>query len=661
MQTRRVQPPPEQRTSSLGYLPGLDGLRAVSVLAVVAFHHYFIGGHEEGFAPGGFLGVEVFFVVSGYLITSLLLAELREKGGVSLTRFWTRRARRLLPALFVMLAVVVLYALLFLPDSIDRLKSDTVGALTYTSNWWLIISHQSYVAEAGRPALLKHLWSLAIEEQFYLIWPPLLLLGLRRIGRRRLLQVMMCVALASTVLMAIVANGSINAAYYSTYTRLSGLVLGSAMAFFFAPYMIRGRPGRGVRGVLDLAGIAGMFGLIWSFHHFSFPGTTSSGLDVFRGGFLLVDLATLLVIAAVVHPASDAGPILGVQPLRWVGLRSYSIYLWHYPIFCVTRPGLDVPLHGWPLLTLRLVLTLGAAELSYRYVETPIRSGAIGRYLSRLRTADGVRRRRIARFGGVVALASTAAVFALGAGLANAQGESPSIPGIAKQARDQGPGADAQIIKQIRDQAHGGGSTGASGPTGSTGVTGSTGTSGPSGASGSSGSTGPPATTVTTVPAGNPLSQAILAVGDSVMLGAEQSLHDTIPGIFVDAKVSRQFWDATVVLQAYKDEGLLPGKIVIHMGTNGAFRDVQFEQLMSVIGPNRQVWFVNAHEPRPWEKDVNDRLLVDVRRYPNAHLIDWHLTSSTHPGWFVADGIHLTGPGARHYAELIREHIRKGI
>jgi peptidoglycan/LPS O-acetylase OafA/YrhL len=245
VRTRRIQSPPDQRTSSLGYLPGLDGLRAISVLAVMAFHHYFIGGHQEGFAPGGFLGVEVFFVVSGYLITSLLLAELRDKHRVSLTRFWTRRARRLLPALFVMLAVVVLYALLFLPDSINRLRSDSLGALTYTSNWWLILSHQSYIAEVGRPALLKHLWSLAIEEQFYLIWPPLLLLGLRKVGRRRLLQIMMVVALASTVLMAIVANGSINAAYYSTYTRLSGLALGSAMAFFYAPFMLRGRPGRG--------------------------------------------------------------------------------------------------------------------------------------------------------------------------------------------------------------------------------------------------------------------------------------------------------------------------------------------------------------------------------------------------------------------------------
>ena len=426
----RTAPAPRNQRSTLGYLPGLDGLRAISVLAVLAFHHYFIGGHEQGFAPGGFLGVEVFFVVSGYLITSLLLAERRETGTVSLRKFWTRRARRLLPALFALLAVVILYALLFLPDSINTLKSNTLAALSYTSNWWLIISHQSYAAEAGRPGLLKHLWSLAIEEQFYLIWPPMLLLGLRKLGRQRMLSTMLAVALASTVLMAVVANGSINAAYYGTDTRLSGLLLGSVMAFFFAPYQIRGRPGRGVRIALDGAGALGLFVLLWTFGHFTFPAVARADTSVFRGGFLLVDVATLLVIAAVVHPRSDLGPILGCTPLRWIGLRSYSLYLWHYPIFCITRPGLDVPLHGWPDLALRLGLSFGAAELSYRYVESPIRGGAIGRYLARLRTERGEIRRRVARRGVVVATASALTVMALGVGLASAQGETASIPGV---------------------------------------------------------------------------------------------------------------------------------------------------------------------------------------------------------------------------------------
>ncbi len=627
------------------------------MLAVLAFHHYFIGGHEQGFAPGGFLGVEVFFVVSGYLITSLLLAERRATGSVSLKRFWTRRARRLLPALFALLAVVVLYALLFLPDAIGKLKADSIAALSYTSNWWLVISHQSYAAEAGRPALLKHLWSLAIEEQFYLLWPPLLMLGLSKLGRKRTLNTMLVVALASSVLMAVLASGSINAAYYSTTSRLSGLLLGSAMAFFFAPYQIRGRPGRGVRAALDAAGVLGLLVLLWTFAHFTFPVSTGGDVSVFRGGFLLVDLATLLVIAAVVHPRSDLGPILGCRPLRWVGVRSYSLYLWHYPIFCVTRPGIDVPLHGWPDLALRLVLSLGAAELSYRYVETPIRGGAIGRYLAGIRTANGANRKRAARRGALVALTSMLTVVGLGASLAIAQGQTPQIPGASSaNAQDPGGTANAQTFarlrahSQVRPRLPGG--TGGSGRVGGSGGTGAAGRGG-TGGTGGTGAT-LPATTIP--PTSDALSHEILAIGDSVMLGAEQSLQYYIPGIFVDAKVSRQFWQATVVLQQYKNAGLLPPTIIVHMGTNGAFSDTDFDQMMAVIG-KRRVFFINAKEPRYWESEVNVRLTADVRKYPNAHLIDWHDFSSPHPNWFVSDQIHLTGAGAEGYAFLIRRHL----
>ncbi|MDP9336042.1 MAG: acyltransferase, partial [Actinomycetota bacterium] len=214
------------RPSTLRYAPGLDGLRALSVLAVVVFHHYLIGGHEAGWAPGGFLGVEVFFVVSGYLITSLLLTERRETGRVSLRVFYMRRARRLLPALFTLLGGVVAYSLLFLPDAIGTLRSDAVAALTYTSKWWQMIAHRSYFAQAGRPELLKHLWSLAIEEQYYLAWPFLLMWGLRRLGRQRMLVTMLGTAMGSTLLLALVAHGSVDGAYYATYTRLSGLLLG---------------------------------------------------------------------------------------------------------------------------------------------------------------------------------------------------------------------------------------------------------------------------------------------------------------------------------------------------------------------------------------------------------------------------------------------------
>jgi len=619
------------------------------VLAVLAFHHYFIGGHEQGFAPGGFLGVEVFFVVSGYLITSLLLAERRETGRVSLRRFWMRRARRLLPALFTLLAVVVLYALLFLPDAVDALKSDTLAALSYTSNWWLVLSHQSYASEAGRPALLKHLWSLAIEEQFYVLWPPLLLLALRRLGRRRTLVTMVTVALASSAVMAMLVSGSVNAAYYSTESRLSGLLLGSTMAFFFAPYQIRGRPGRGVRAFLDATGLLGMVVLLWTFRHFTYPVTTNGDVSVFRGGFLLVDVATLLVIASVVHPRSDAGTILGCRPLRWIGVRSYGLYLWHYPIFCITRPGLDVPLHGWPDLALRLILSFGAAELSFRCVETPIRAGAIGQYFARLRTARGVRRQRVARRGIVVTVSVSLAVIGLGAGLALTQGEAARIPGAsAANAHDKGNSVDAKTIAALRAHQH---PRPTVAPRGGTRPTRTTRVPGHAPRKGGG-------TTVVTRPNAL-LSHPILAIGDSVMLGAEQSLRYYIPGIYIDAKVSRQFWDATAVLQVYKAQGLLPPTVIVHMGTNGAFSDAQFAQMMAVLGA-RTVFFINAHEPRTWETEVNERLAADVQKYPNAHLIDWHDDAGPHQNWFVNDGIHLTGAGAEAYALLVREHLIEG-
>ena len=309
MQTRPAAPQSEQRKSSLGYLPGLDGLRAVSVLAVLAFHHYFIGGHEPGFAPGGFLGVEVFFVVSGYLITALLLAERRKTGRVSLKRFWMRRARRLLPALFVMLAVVVLYALVFLPDSIDKLKSDSIAALTYTSNWWLVISHQSYASEAGRPALLKHLWSLAIEEQFYLLWPPLLILGLRKLGRKR-------TARHDAGRRARVDDPDgdrrdrehqrrvllARHALVGTAARLRDGVLLRAVPNPRAARTRRARRDGHHRARSACSCCCGRS------RTSRIRSCQSGDLSVFRGGFLLVDIATLLVIASVVHPRSDAGP-----------------------------------------------------------------------------------------------------------------------------------------------------------------------------------------------------------------------------------------------------------------------------------------------------------------------------------------------------------------
>ena len=639
--------------ATLRYLPGLDGLRAVSVLAVIVFHHYLVGGHEAGWAPGGFLGVEVFFVVSGYLITSLLLSERRDTGRVSLRVFYMRRARRLLPALFALLAGVVTYSLLFLPDAIGTLRSDALAALTYTSNWWQMIAHRSYFAQAGRPELLKHLWSLAIEEQFYLAWPVLLMLGLRRLGRQRMLVTMLGTAMASTLLLALVSHGSVDDAYYATYTRLSGLRLGSAFAFSVAPYRIRGRPGRGARFVLDAAGAIGLLILLGSFgvlhrfgiNGFSFPTSHSDNLAVFHGGFLLVDITTLLVIAAAVHPASDAGRTLGCKPMRWIGLRSYSLYLWHYPIYCVTRPGLDlhrlgvgflsIRFAGWPVFVVRLALSFGAAELSFRYVETPIRKGAIGRYRQIVRAAVGKRRQRLVRRGVIIGGSLTLVALMIGTGLATAQPQVTSVPGGAASGPDNGAQIDPSALALLQATT----TTISTSPT-----TKSTGTTVPG---------SKPTTTTRPAPPAH-----VLGIGDSVMQGATAALLATVSGIAVDAARSRQFGEAINVVTQYKNLLALPNVIVIHLGTNGRISGDQFDQMMRTIGPGRRVYFLTARVPRLWESEVNATLHEGATRWPNAQVLEWRDYAGCHDDWFVDDGFHLRTPGQQAYAAFIRDGIR---
>jgi peptidoglycan/LPS O-acetylase OafA/YrhL len=647
-----TQAPPADaahRPARLGYLPGIDGLRAVSVLAVCVYHYYALGGlGTAGPTPGGFMGVEVFFVISGYLITALLLREHRHSGTISLREFWVRRARRLLPALFVLLAVGIVYTVVWRRDLLGTLKGDVVAALTYTSNWWQMAADRSYVAE-GTPELLKHLWSLAIEEQFYLLWPPLLALALRRLGRGRTVLAMVGTALASTLLMAALvpaaaAGVPLDASdvYYSTLTRLSGLLLGGVLAFAWTPDRLVGRPGRGAGIVLDAAGLVGLY-LLWrSFRSFHFDDAST-----FRGGFLYVDVATLLVVGAVVHPASRLGRLLGARPLQWIGLRSYGLYLWHYPIFAVTRPVAD---NGWwwPVtLVVRVGLTLAATETSYRYVETPIRQGVIGDYLHRVRAARGVRRRRLARRGFATALLASLVAVGLGTGLANAEPRVERVHGIddAAQENEQGDRPDPAALAAI------------SGRVTSTTRLQPTATTTPLAPGGTTVPTAVPTTTPTTVPPPPPPPPAVLGIGDSVMLGAKRELEATVAGMVVDGVVSRQFAHAIPVLEVYAQQGVLPPIVVVHLGTNGRFGDGEFDHMMSVIGPDRTAFFLTARMPRSWEAEVNGTLAAGVSRHTNAQLIDWRQYAGCHSDWFANDGFHVTDVGAQAYASFVNAHV----
>ena len=408
-------------TPRLGYNPAIDGLRAIAVVAVIAYHLGY------AWAPGGFLGVEVFLVISGFLITSLLYAEFLREGRIELRQFWIRRARRLLPALFVLVAGVTAFMALALPDELADIKGDVAASLTYVTNWYLTFSRVSYFEALGRPSPFRHLWSLAIEEQWYLLWPLVFTLALRYNARRmaRVVGAMIVVALAATALMALLYEPGIDPSriYYGTDTRSAGLLVGAVLAVTWSPWRLSSRVGPGVGPGLELAGLASLAGLIWAFARLDEfrPG-------LYRGGFLLVAALTAVLIATLVHPASGLlTRVLGNPVFRWIGLRSYGLYLWHWPIIVFTRPRFDVTLSGWQLDAIRLALTVVITELSFTYVETPIRHGALGRAWNRWKASEGAPRRRTAALGlaALAALALPTAV--LGSALVRARPIDPAV------------------------------------------------------------------------------------------------------------------------------------------------------------------------------------------------------------------------------------------
>lgn len=616
--TEREAPPRGRPRLKVPYEPGIDGLRAIAVTSVLLYHS------DVPWVPGGFFGVEVFFVISGYLITALLLAEWRNGHRIALGSFYLRRARRLLPALFLMLGVVGLYSVLFLPDEVHTLRGDTFGAVTYVQNWWQIFAGRSYFAEAGRPPLLKHLWSLAVEEQFYLLWPLICAVLFKFFGDRpgRLFGIIAGGALASTLSMWLMFPGdALNASrvYYGTDTRASGLLLGAALAVAWPPWRLTPKVTFPGRVVLNIAGSIGLVIVGWYLF-----GVSDSAAWVYSGGFLLLGFGTLLVIATTVHPGADIRRVLGFKPLVWIGIRSYSLYIWHWPIYQITRPDLDIPIHGYALLALRLTLTAIVAELSFRFVETPIRRGAISRTWHALRETTSDNRAVLIQRSTAIATTSLIVLAVVGLGFAGAQEPLPP--------------------KEFR------GITGVSGIIGAaSGATGNGAAPGPNGATGVTGANG------VVFPPIDPSVPNRLAVGDSVMLGTVAELGQAFPGILVNAAVSRQASTLADIVEQIHATGAGRDLTIIHTGTNGDMNPTRFGQMLASLANVRCVVVLNLKVPRRWEASNNAIIAAVTPRFPNATLVDWNGTGNAHGDWFYNDGFHLRPAGRAAYAQLIAQ------
>ncbi len=370
--------------SSVSYAPSLDGVRALAVLGVMAFHS------ALPFLPGGFLGVDAFFVLSGFLITTLLVGEWRRLGTVRLRAFWARRARRLLPALLVMVVFVVCYAAFVVPKgTYPTLGPDALATLFYVSNWHFIAAGGNYFVQTGAVSPLTHTWSLAVEEQFYIVW-PVALLGLLRLFRRLgpLLFVAVAGAVASAVEMAVLyrQGDALTRLYYGTDTHAQSLLIGVALAVALAMPVRRNEPGsspaegcwgwspgtRSLRVVVAAAGVAGL--LVDAAFWWRVPYDSAF---LWQGGFFLVDVGTAAVLlAAVSLPRGAIARGLAVAPLRFIGRISYGVYLWHFPLFQWADPA-RTGLSGYALFGVRLAITLAVATASYFLVEQPIRSGML--------------------------------------------------------------------------------------------------------------------------------------------------------------------------------------------------------------------------------------------------------------------------------------------
>jgi peptidoglycan/LPS O-acetylase OafA/YrhL len=635
------------------YLPGLDGMRAIAVVAVMVYHA------NPDWLPGGFLGVEVFFVISGYLITLLLISEKERTSTVDMKQFWIRRARRLLPALFTMMIALTIWTSLFEREALGKLRGDVIAAFFYVSNWYQIWTGAGYTA-SNDFAPLRHLWSLAVEEQFYLIW-PLVMFALLRGGSRKIADIsryLVVAALAITVLMAVLFYpgpvgtpdvtpdaywtilgrdiSKIDALYLSTITRAGGLLLGAAFAMIWRPVAVMRGPLRSKGRLLDVVALVGFVALCAMASWMYLLGPEGADPWLFRGGFALCAIATLMMVAAVTHERAMTSRILSIPVLLWVGTRSYGLYLYHWPIYQLIRniAGNHLKFHEF---VLAIAATCVVTEASYRFIETPIRKGTLGNSLGRIWRSPVAGPRNALLGAGVVVGALT--LFA-GVSLATAPVEENEV----RQALDEGAAATCDVIND--PTCSGADSTDA--PVVPDESVAPDPTTDPSG----SAVAVPPTVETTTATTAPPAPIAKLALGDSVMLGAAPQLAEL--GFIVDAIESRAFVNGLDTVLQLDAQGRLGDVVVIHLGTNGAIRPDDMTRMMEALADVPQVLLLTVDVPRDYT-EANNALVYDtVNTYPNASLLDWAGLAANCPGdCFYSDGFHLRPEGQAYYAALI--------
>jgi len=574
------------------YIPAIDGLRAVAVIAVILYHLGF------KWIPGGFLGVDLFFVISGYVITRLLLDSIQRSGGLDLRAFYVARIRRLLPPLVFMIITTTIFVGFWAPDTMRRFLGDAPFALFGGMNWWLVFRETDYFEAIGRPPLLQHTWSLGVEAQFYLVWPLILLLVLRYFGKNKIPGAALLIAAFSGIALLVVslqidaANTSkVSHVYFGTDTHSIGLFLGAALAVRWIPQNLQETVTRKAQDFIDGIGIVGFLGIIAAFLFIDENDPT-----LYKLAFPLAGLFGCAIITSIVHPASRFAPILSSKPFVWIGERSYAIYLWHWVVFQVTRPDYDLEGSQWALYSLRVLIVFALADISLRLVELPVRTGLIDYWFKGMKYRT--KRVQLRQKAGVVLI-----VLAIIGSTAT----------VATSAIAKGDRQLAQLKEQLQ-----------------------------------------PPTTSPSVPSdvNNP---GLWVTGDSVILGIRFELDSRQPIGLINARVGRQASELLEVITNDK-ANMSMATIVLNLGNNNKLTEEQVAAIFEQIKDQPRIVVVNTAVPRAW-RDENNALIAQYASLYGAFLVDWAAISQGHSEYFGADGVHLVPAGVRAYVDAITAQL----
>lgn len=588
------------------YMPGLDGVRAVAVIAIIIYHL------NPQWLSGGFLGVDTFFVISGYLITSLLLTEYHNTGKIKLMSFWLRRVKRLIPAVLFLVMGVIVLSLIFMPTEIQKVRADSIAAIFYVSNWWYIMQNVDYFEQfAVQP--LKHLWSLAIEEQFYLVFPIVLLSLLsfiRRLKSIRIIFLILLVISMIAMMVLYVPNENVARVYFGTDTRIQTLLMGVLLALVWPPFQLKAKVNRQMRTMIDTAGVVGLAIL---FICFKFVSETNSIL--YYGGFFLISTVTLLVIASSVHPSGYFAKFLGNKVFTFIGSRSYSLYLWHYPIIVLIHhqfvQGQIPPL----VYVVEILLMVLMAEFSYKFIEQPFRKEGFNIFA--FNHLKNWRSQKVLRTWLVIILLIPTLLVMVGGFNRFAQKNSTRVTEVNTEEIDK---LITQPLPLPQLEIDG------------------------------------------FVVKGNKQKYASwkpLLIGDSVMVDIGDYFRSFVPKADINGKVGRQLVEATSLAkrqyQSYRDKNDI---VVLELGTNGDFTEEQLNSLLEQFG-EADIYLVNTRVPRSYESHVNQVLAKAAKKRANVTLVDWYSRSENHTEYFAPDGIHLQPPGVRALTNSIIQAIEK--